>query len=89
MGPWLKAMCIIVEPEALRKREKQEWPFAEVSDSVLELVCEAAAHAQSAVPEISQIVLRAREITADRWIVLDRASDTPKNPARVGITADL
>ena len=36
--PWSKAMCIIVEPEALRKPEKQEWPFAEDSYSVLELV---------------------------------------------------
>ena len=31
VAPRLNAMCIIVEPEALRKREKQEWPFAEVS----------------------------------------------------------
>ena len=29
---------MIIEPDALLKREKQEWPFAEVSESVLELV---------------------------------------------------
>ena len=36
-GHIARGNLIIIEQDALRKREKQEWPFAEVSESVLYL----------------------------------------------------
>ena len=36
-GNIARGILIIIEQDALRKREKQEWPFAEVSESVLYL----------------------------------------------------
>ena len=59
-------LFIIIEYDALRKREKQEWPFAEVSESVMYL--DLSRETRIYVSSHAAVAMRCRRLSSIKMI---------------------